>query len=55
MFLYLSDVKQRTVSKKLKSLTISQKLQTAYENEKLDTILSQVNLSQNSRQTIWNK
>ena len=55
VYLCLSDANQPTVSSEHKKiLTGSQKLQIANGNEKLDTKLSQVNASQNSRQTIEN-
>ena len=52
--MYLSNTNQPTANSELKKLTGSQKLQIAYGNDKLKTILSQVNASQNSRQTIGN-
>ena len=48
------DISQKIVQNLQKKLTGSQKLHIAYGDEKLDTKLSQVNASQNSRQTIGN-
>ena len=53
MLLCLRDAKHLTASsEQKKELTRSQMLQIVYGNEKLDTILSQVDVSQNSLQKI---
>ena len=55
MLLFLSDANQQTVSSELKKKTYRKSdIQVANGNEKLYTMLSQVNASQNSRQTISN-
>ena len=54
MLLSLSDANQQTVSSELKKAYRKSDIQVANGNEKLYTMLSQVNASQNSRQTISN-
>ena len=54
MLLCLSDANQKTVSSELIKAYRKSGIQIANANEKLSTMLSQVNASQNSRQTKGN-
>ena len=50
----LGDANQQTMSSELNKVYMKSDIQIIKENEKLNTMLSQINASQNSRQTIGN-